>query len=648
MVNQKAICRLIIFAAIVFQVPRAAAFDWDPVTDAEKTMKSNPLDPGAGAVVLFKRGTVEVLERSSLFWTTRMQTYVRIKVFNDAGRDMANVLVEHGKRFRLSNVEGRTILPSGEIVPLDSSKVFQGTAYQEGKRFTLLSTNFTLPSVVPGSIIEYQIEEYVDWIYPPPWIFDTRGVGTLQSSLQVTIGPRLNMSQFPLDSTLNKISVTQNQTVKGTEFDFSVKNLRPIQDEPFAPPFRDQATMVLFTPNQLAFGGQVYPIITKWDDVGERLKSELDDMEKSEKETKNKAKELAEKISDPRKKAEAIYSYLQQNIASSNAIGVGLGRPADEILAAKRGDPDDINGLYTIMLRELKIDADLVLLATQNWQTLVRAFPNRSQFSRAITRVNLKEGAVFADPADPAAPFGELPWFERSVQGLVVKGSKIQEAMIPAGTEDDNLSTIKVGMQISKDWAAEGDEEVQMKGAEAIDFRSDLLDETQEKLERKLTDYFALGFSDPEITKVTHPEFRDSSQPLVLKAHLKEKLTNEAGPGELLMNPWLGDQYERPVFKATVRHSAVRFYNPEKRVSTSTWQLAPEIKVEQLPKDMKIDNDLGGFSHSCTQDGATVTCTRTYYLKKMLLRTNIEYLNAKKFFDDIAKQDQEVIILREQ
>jgi hypothetical protein len=35
--------------------PRAAAFDWDPVTDAEKTLKSNPVDPGAGAVVLFKR-----------------------------------------------------------------------------------------------------------------------------------------------------------------------------------------------------------------------------------------------------------------------------------------------------------------------------------------------------------------------------------------------------------------------------------------------------------------------------------------------------------------------------------------------------------------------------------------------------------------
>ena len=229
-----------------------------------------------------------------------------------------------------------------------------------------------------------------------------------------------------------------------------------------------------------------------------------------------------------------------------------------------------------------------------------------------------------------------------------MKGSKIQEATIPDGSPDDNLSSTKATVQVAKDWTAEGDAEVELKGAEAIEFRDDLLEEAPEKVEQRLTDFFAYGHSDAEVSQIVHPDFQDSSQPFVLKAHFTEKLTNESGPGELLLNPWLDDQYERPLFKATVRHSAVRFNNPEKRVSTSTWQLAPEIKVEQLPKEVKIDNDLGGFSHSCTQNGNTVTCTRTYYLKKMLLQTTVEYFNARKFFDEIAKNDQEVIVLRGQ
>ena len=121
-------------------------------------------------------------------------------------------------------------------------------------------------------------------------------------------------------------------------------------------------------------------------------------------------------------------------------------------MSAKRGDPDEINALFYLMLKEVKVDSDMVLVATKNWQTLVGGFPNRSQFSRIITRLNFKEGAVFADPADAASPFGELPWFDRDVHGLAVKGSKVQETVIPAGTVDDNVSTGKTTMHIAKDW----------------------------------------------------------------------------------------------------------------------------------------------------------------------------------------------------
>ena len=638
---------LVVLVAL-FQPTRAAAGDWDPITDAEKAMKSSPLDPGAGAVVLFKRGKIDVTERTSLFYLTRVQSYVRIKIFNDAGRDAATVSLEAFKNVRVSKIEGRTILPTGEIIPLDSSKVFTGKSYQAGKSFAYLETSFTFPSVVPGAIIEYQVEETKDGFFPAPWIFDTPGVGTVDSVLEVTIAPRLGMSQFPLDTTANKITVQHSNTVQGDHFNFSVKNLRPIQREPFSLPYRDLAAMILFTPTDLSFGNSDYPLITKWDDVGTEITREFDAMQKSEKATRDKAKEIAEKNSDPRQKAEAIYKYIQQNIVSSNLIGVGLGRTADDILTSKRADPDEINALMVLMLREAKVDADVVLLATQNWQSIIRGFPNFSQFSRIVTRINFKGGGVYVDPADAGASFGELPWFDKGITGLAVKGSKVQDAPIPVGTPEDNISTTKVSVQVKKDWSTEGDSEVEFKGAEAIELRNDLLGESPENIEKRLTDYFGYGHSDAEVSQVVHPDFRDSSQSMVLKAHLKETLTNETGPGELLLNPWLDDQYERPLFKAMVRHSAVRFNNPEKRASTSVWQLAPEIKVEQLPKDIKVDNDVGGFSHSCTQSANTVSCTRTFYLKKMLLTTNVEYLNAKKFFDDIAKNDQEVIVLRGQ
>ena len=235
--------------------------------------------------------------------------------------------------------------------------------------------------------------------------------------------------------------------------------------------------MILFTPSQLAFGGGVYPLITKWDDVGKEVTEELTNMEKSDKEAKNKAKELAEKLPDPRKKAEAIYKYLQQNITSSNLAGVYLGRPADEILSAKRGDPDEINALFYLMLKEVKVDSDYGFgrhaRTGRPWRV---AFPNRSQFSRIITRLNFKDGAVFADPADAAVALRRVALVRSGVHGLAVKGSKVQETAIPAGTADDNVSTGKTTMHIAKDWTSEGDTEIDLKGAEAIEFRADLME----------------------------------------------------------------------------------------------------------------------------------------------------------------------------
>ena len=633
---------------LLFCVPRAAAFDWDPVTDAEKNMTSNPLDPGSGALVLFKRGDMEVLRINASLWETRIVTYTRIKILTDAGRDAGNVVLEAPKYLRDKKIEGRTILPSGEIIPLDTSKVFHGVSYQSGN-FAVLSTSFAFSSAQPGAIIEYQTEQYEDWFFPPSWIFDTRGLATLQSSLKTTITPELGMSQLPLETTANPISVTQKRTSLGVEADYAVQNLRPLRDEPFAVPFRDRAAMVMFSPAEVVFSSQVIPIIKRWDDVADQVSRMVTNMNKSDKETTSKAKELTEKLPDPRSRAEAIYKYLQQNVTSSNLSGIALGgRSADQVISSKRGDPDEINAVFVTMLKEAKVDADLVLVATQNWQTLVKQFPDMAQLSRILVRANFKDGPVFADAADAAAPFGELPWFERGVPGMAVKGTKVQDVQIPAGSPDDNVSVSKYSLQLSSDWRAEGDAEVDLKGTEAIDFRSDLMNKTPDKAEQRLNDYFRLGRGDAVVSGVTHPDFQDTSQPLVVKAHVQHTVAEAAGPGEVLLNPWMGDQYRSPAFKTAQRQSLVLFESPTKEVTTTTLKLPLDIHVEKLPSDVNLQGDMADFSHSCTQSSDTVTCTRIFILKKTLMNDPHGYPATKKFFDEVAQHDQEVVLLRKQ
>src|ERR1017187_10490216 len=94
---------LLVFLFLLFpawNVSRAAAADWDPVTDAEKNMTSNPLDPGSGAVVLFKRGDVQVFRQNTSLWETKIIIYTRIKILTEAGHDAGNVAIEAPKVLR--------------------------------------------------------------------------------------------------------------------------------------------------------------------------------------------------------------------------------------------------------------------------------------------------------------------------------------------------------------------------------------------------------------------------------------------------------------------------------------------------------------------------------------------------------------------
>ena len=260
-------------------ISSSAFAEWDSISESEKSLSTNPIDPGAGAIVLFKRGKISVVERSSGFWTTEIDTYVRIKILNESGKESANVSFEAVKNVRLSKVEGRTVLPSGQVILLDPSQVFRGRAIETGKHYTVLKTSFALPSVEPGAIVEYHTVENIDWYFFSPWIFDDWGLATLKSTLTVQVGPRLAIGQFPLETTLKKIQNKTSRTARGMQFDYEVDNLFPVRTEPYSIPFRDQSAMVIFTPYAIEFGNDVYPIIQKWNDVATEINHESVDTE---------------------------------------------------------------------------------------------------------------------------------------------------------------------------------------------------------------------------------------------------------------------------------------------------------------------------------------------------------------------------------
>ena len=124
-----------------------------PVSSDELKTTSEPLAPGAPAIILYRQ-----VDRDDNGQTSHEDNYLRIKILTEEGRKYANVEIPFLKKAEdVVEVRGRTIRPDGSIADFDG-KVYEKELVKgkvQGRAFKYLAKTFTLPDVQVGGIIEY-------------------------------------------------------------------------------------------------------------------------------------------------------------------------------------------------------------------------------------------------------------------------------------------------------------------------------------------------------------------------------------------------------------------------------------------------------------------------------------------------------------
>jgi hypothetical protein len=172
-------------AAVLLSPPVSVGDEWQPISQEELKMTSEPKAPGAPAITLYRQ-----VDRNDIgIQRGRGATeynYVRIKVFTEEGRKYVSVEIPFlRQRTNISNIRARTVRPDGTIADFDG-KVYEQTL-EKTKGVKYLAKTFTVPDVQVGSIIEYHynidFEDY--YIFRSYWIlseelFTKRAVFTLK------------------------------------------------------------------------------------------------------------------------------------------------------------------------------------------------------------------------------------------------------------------------------------------------------------------------------------------------------------------------------------------------------------------------------------------------------------------------------------
>ena len=143
-----------------------ASEGFPPISPEELKMTSEPLAPGAPAIILYRQ-----VDRDDNGRTSHEDNYIRIKILTEEGRQRANVELPFSKESEnVVAIRGRTVKPDGSEVPFDGTVFEKSLVKARGLHY--LAKTFTLPDVEVGSIIEYRwtydlSEEY---IYDSHWI----------------------------------------------------------------------------------------------------------------------------------------------------------------------------------------------------------------------------------------------------------------------------------------------------------------------------------------------------------------------------------------------------------------------------------------------------------------------------------------------
>jgi len=158
--------------------PHLAFGQFQAPTDEELKMTSDPKNPGADAIILYRE---EQQDDDHNF----RSVYERVKVLTEKGKELATVQVSYQRKFSFGDrtnerdaenrandvdrssghmevaaVSGRTIHSDGTVVPLTGSPADLLNVKKGNNQ--LNTTTFNLPSVEVGSILEYRYQLRID------------------------------------------------------------------------------------------------------------------------------------------------------------------------------------------------------------------------------------------------------------------------------------------------------------------------------------------------------------------------------------------------------------------------------------------------------------------------------------------------------
>ena len=239
------------------------------VDTADLKMAACDFEKDANAMVLFDRGEMALTVPEIILERQR-----RVKVFNDNGKEEANIRIELNNRFgteMLLGIEGETInLENGKIryTKLDPKLIY--AEHTDKNKDVII---FSMPDVKAGSVFEYRYMWARNFSRNfPPWNFQCN-LPTRYSQLNAFINL---MFTFSVNQNTAQAFVRDTTSMGGFGHVWAMANVSSTRKEAYMRSAADVLQNLTFIISAIKVNGQTRTIDQSWTDVGKEIVMDKD------------------------------------------------------------------------------------------------------------------------------------------------------------------------------------------------------------------------------------------------------------------------------------------------------------------------------------------------------------------------------------
>ncbi len=638
---------LILAAAKYPSVKVRAGEGFPPISPEELKMTSEPLAPGAPAIILYR----EVARDDSGRGTIHEDNYYRIKILTDEGRKYANIEIPFFKgSAEVVHIRARTTKPDGSVIDFDD-KVFEQSLLKSHTLRALAKT-FTLPAVGPGCIIEYSYTVDLQHAYASHWIlsenlFTKKARFSLKpyTSTYVPVNVRWSWHDLP--------SGAEPKEGPDRVIRMEASNISAFQTEDFMPPANELKSRVDFTYSEDRPGQDVDAF---WRTVGKKRNEQLESFVGKRKAMEEAVAQIVSPSDPPEVKLRKLYDRVQQIRNKSYELRKTeqeekrekekVAQNVEEVWKRGYGSGVQLTWLYLALVRAAGFEAYGCWVSDRRQYFFTPKTMESGKLDANVVLVKLNGKDLYFDPGAEFTPYGLLTWTETGVSGLRLDkdGGTWIRTTLPSSSESRMERQAKLKLSDTGD--LEGKLTVTYTGLEAMYHRLDVRnadDVTRKKfLEDRVKSQVPVAV-EAELTNA--PDWNGSETPLVAEFDLKIPGWASNAGKRLLIPAGVFTGVEKHIFEHANRVYPIYFEYPYEKVDDVTIELPPTWQVGSIPPGQAQDK--GPIGYTLKVDGAkdTLHLERKFRVDFMILDSKY-YPALRSFFQFVRTGDEEQIALQ--